>query len=165
MICLGPATAARAKQAGCARVAVAPQPYGTDALLNSQLLDAVPANEPIIVCTGIKCSQRLVAALNQKFLNVNVLHTYRRRRTESSLPQRLTTRERDAIEVIVSTSHDSLRFLWNMTPPDWQQWLRETPLLVVSHRMRAFAKQQHHCCIIQANDASDSAIVAALQKH
>ena len=165
LICLGPATAACCAAAGGNVAITAPPPYGTQALLESGLLQQLPRNSQLEICTGVGCSLPLIKALERTFNPLRVYESYRRSCPDTRLSDALTSEERDSTELIICTSADGLNHLHRMTPNHWQTWLRSTPLLVISPNMKQLATKKQHQTILEAGSATDECITKAVIAH
>jgi uroporphyrinogen-III synthase len=73
--------------------------------------------------------------------------------------------ERGEIHVAIVTSNESLQNLFDIVGEPGQQWLRNTPLIVVSKRARQLAQELGaQQPVLLAGEASDEAIVETLLK-
>ncbi len=132
---------------------------------NSEGLLALPLFEPnaiknktIMIFKGAGGRELLKNTLEQRGAHVIEAIVYQRRIPALELPDW----QADAIQIIISTSHESLQNLVTLTGT----LLKQVPLIVISKRMAAFAeqpefKQRFKQPSIVAENASDSALLTA----
>ncbi len=79
-----------------------------------------------------------------------------------NVAQTLMDWQNDGVNLIISTSQESLENLWRLFGNMGGEWLLHTPLLVISPAMATRAEQFGFRSIIVASGASDEAICTAL---
>jgi uroporphyrinogen-III synthase len=164
-LAVGPATATAMQAHGLQVDQQAPEPYGTEALLSMPLWSSLePTHSHIMIFTGKNCSHKLQQGLQQRHFQPHSHACYQRSCPDTTLDQTLSGAQRQQITIIISTSCDLLKNLWHMTPATWHTWLRQTPLVVISHTMAQQAKQLGFVSIYQADNASTDTIVACLSQ-
>lgn len=159
--CVGLGTAQALAKAGL-RVNFYPnREFGSAALLDLPELQKV-AGQTIIVLQGEGGSNRLAPALTQRGAKVDTCIAYRRIAPTANVHTLLQSWQTQGIDVIVSTSNESLKNLWEIMGPANHKRLLATPLLVISQSMVNYAQELGFSKLIVAVNATDQAILASL---
>lgn len=136
---------------------------------NSEALLALPelrqvTGKHIVIFRGQGGRETLATELRQRGARVDYVEVYARRcpQTDLGLLQRDGRLER--ISAIIVASNESLQNLYDLAGVSYRDWLVHTPLVVISQRTAALAGQLgfHRYCI--ASEASNRALVAAVQQ-
>lgn len=141
-----------------------------DTRFNSEALLAMPrmrtvAGQRVVIFRGEGGRELLGDTLKERGAQVTYAEVYRRGKPavdSSELIQRWALGE---IHAVIVTSNESLTNLFEMIGPPGQQWLRNTPLIVVSTRARPLAQRLgfKHPPLV-SREVSDEAIVETLFK-
>lgn len=135
---------------------------------NSEALLAEPAlaevsGKRVVIFRGDGGRELLGDTLSARGAHVEYAEAYRRGRPEANTSRLMTRWSRGEVHVFVVTSSEGLRNLFEMVGKLGQQWLKRTPLVVLSERTAELAEGLG--CRLRpwvADDASDAGIVAAL---
>ena len=157
---VGKATAHALIEAGVQVTIVPEQQADSESLLAHPLLQQV-SNKQIVIIRGIGGRALLGDSLNQRGAEVTYAEVYQRRCPQHDAKALLKLWPQQ-IDIATSTSIDMLNNLVRLLGERGAQLLRGTPLLVISSRMEARAKELGVEQIILADGASDQAIIAAL---
>ncbi|MDH5184764.1 MAG: uroporphyrinogen-III synthase [Gammaproteobacteria bacterium] len=135
---------------------------------NSEGLLALPAMQPmagkrVMIVRGEGGRELLAQTLRERGAEVEYAEVYRRSRPEVDNSTLMHAWARNEIDIIVLTSGEGLRNLYDMVGQLGRQWLRKTPILVINERLVQLARELgiDQTPIIAA-EASDNGIVAAL---
>ncbi|MFO1351273.1 MAG: uroporphyrinogen-III synthase [Gammaproteobacteria bacterium] len=137
---------------------------------SSEGLLAVPAlqalqGKRIVIFRGEGGRELLAEALRARDADVVYAEVYRRSVPALDPAPLIARWHRGDIDAVTVTSNEALQNLFAMIGADGQQWLRTTPLVVVSARARALAQTLGvRAPVAEAEAASDVAIVATLRK-
>lgn len=135
---------------------------------NSETLLALPvmravSGQNIVIFRGEGGRELLRETLRQRGAAVSYAEVYRRARPAAEPDRLIRSWQRGEIHAVVVTSVESLRNLFDMLDQPGRQWLLDTPLIVVSERIRqaaqAFGLRRPP---LLAREVSDEAIVEAL---
>jgi uroporphyrinogen-III synthase len=158
---IGQATARALERQGVTQCLRPEQGFTSEALLELPRLQQV-AGQNIVIIRGEGGREWLADALTARDAQVDRAEVYRRHPPTvdtESLVDRWTQGE---IGAVVITSTESLRNLFDMLKMVGQNNLRDTPLVVVSARIRQIAVEYGCRYPLLAQEASDEAILAAL---
>lgn len=161
VIAIGPGTAQALQEYGV-RVACLPESHHSEGLLALPLLQNIDDKKIAIFC-GEKTRPLLKTVLSQRGALVDEIVCYRRRCPNVDIAPVLSLWQATGIDLIISTSSESLENLWQLFAKLAADWLRHIPLLVISPRMAEQAKQLGFESVTIAEGASDQAISNALQ--
>lgn len=144
-------------------VHLVPQQFNSEGLL--ALPELQDLHEKIVMLFKGEGGRELLAStLKQRGARVIEALAYRRQ-----LPKIETTLVADwqnhAINLIISTSVDSLRNLFTMVGEAGKSWLQQTTFIVISERMRVIAHDFGIQKVLLAADASDEAIMKTIVKE
>lgn len=135
---------------------------------NSEGLLALPemqqmAAKRVMIVRGEGGRELLADTLRERGAEVEYAEVYRRGRPEVDNSALMHAWARNEIDIIVLTSGEGLRNLYDMVGQLGRQWLRKTPILVINERLAQLARELGlDLPPIIAAEASDSGIVAAL---
>ncbi len=130
------------------------------------LLSCLPtnlSNKKVFVFKGDSGNQTLEDELKERGAVVNECICYKRIHTQEDPMPVLHALIRRGIDIIVLTSGESLRSLHALIPPHLLQDFYQTPLIVVSDRIKSVAELFGFQHTYVAKDASNDAIVNAVQ--
>lgn len=137
------------------------QGFTSEALLALPRLHQVNGQNLVIV-RGEGGREYLANALKERGARVDRAEVYLREPPVTDAESLMNVWARGEIDVIVITSTESLRNLFDMLKVVGQNKLRDTPLVVVSARIRQIAMDYGCRYPLLAREASDEAILAAL---
>ncbi|MGB5062793.1 MAG: uroporphyrinogen-III synthase, partial [Candidatus Competibacter sp.] len=136
--------------------------FSSEGLLALPQLRAVTGRRIAIVC-GEDGRELLVETLTARGARVDRAEVYRRERPAVGSIETLLARWKyGEIGAVTITSGENLRNLFDMLGVAGQDYLCDTPLIVVSTRIRQIAAEYGCRHLLLARDAGDDAIVAAL---
>jgi len=110
-----------------------PPPFNSEALLSMPQMQTVTGKQ-IVIFRGEGGRELLAETLQQRGATVNYVQVYRR--VQPPTPAWIANTQ---VDIIIVTSQEGLRNLFAML--DGQSWLRHTPLVVMSTRIRAEAER------------------------
>ena len=153
---IGPGTAKALSSYGISSYEI-PKTFNSEGLLDlSSLKDIV--GQKVVIFMGKDGRQLLSDTLSHRGAKVTTVICYQRQCPKKRLSKSLD------VNIIVSTSSESLRNLLAMTDKHVLSWLLKTPLLVISQNMLQTAKELGFQKLIMADNASNEAVLKALQK-
>jgi len=161
IIAIGPGTAQALKECGL-RTVILPQTYCTEGIIELPLLKNI-TTRPILILCGAHPHPLLKKVLTQRHAQVTLCECYQRQAPTQIHKTVLNELKQHAINAIISTSENSLKNLNRLLPTTHLS--KQIPLIVISHRMELFAKQQRWKQIIVAENATSEAIYAAIQQN
>lgn len=135
---------------------------------NSEGLLALPqlqqmAGQRVLIVRGEGGREVLAETLRQRGAEVEYAEVYRRSRPQVDNTALMRAWARNEIDIIVITSGEGLRNLYDMVGQLGRQWLRKTPILVINERLVALARELGiEPSPIVAAEASDHGIIAAI---
>ncbi|MCK5525399.1 MAG: uroporphyrinogen-III synthase [Thiomargarita sp.] len=130
-------------------------PFNSEALLEMPQLQSVQGKN-IVIFRGEGGRELLAETLRQRGATVNYVNVYRR--IQPPAPAWITQ-----VDIITVTSVEGLRHLLMML--EKQAWVRHTPLVVLSKRIRAEAEKLGiQAPIFVAPTASDEGLLRAIQE-
>ena len=138
-----------------------PQSHHSEGILALPVLQNIDGVKIAIFC-GENTRPLLKNALIERKAIVDEVICYRRRCPDVNVAQTLMDWQNDGVNLIISTSQESLENLWRLFGNMGGEWLLHTPLLVISPAMATRAEQFGFRSIIVASGASDEAICTAL---
>lgn len=138
--------------------------FNSEALLAMDEMQDV-AGKRIVIFRGDGGREILAETLKARGAHVEYAEVYRRVKPKSDVTHLMRHWARGEIDIITVTSNEGLRNLYDMVGQLGRQWLRKSPLVVVSDRAAELAqelgfKQKP----IIAERASDEAIVTAIKQ-
>lgn len=138
------------------------QKFDSEALLAQPGMQEV-AGKRIVIFRGDGGREVLGNTLAERGAEVTYAEAYRRGRPPADVGALQRAWARGEIDVITITSGEGLRNLFDMVGKLGQQWLRKTPLVVVSENQRELARELGFKVEpVVAEAAADEAIVDAL---
>jgi len=159
---IGRASARALKEAGY-RVDIYPdRQFNSEALLEMPEMQAMEGMN-ILIFRGEGGREHLAQELVRRGAQVEYAEIYRRVLPQTDTSQLLRHWARNGIDAVTVTSNETLRNLYEMVGALGRQWLRNTPLVVISDRMLQLAQELGIQGPVEiADQASDEGIVAAL---
>ena len=159
---VGRATAAALRTAGI-EVDVCP-----DAGFDSEALLAAPALQDVrgvavVLFRGTGGRELLADTLRARGAKVHYAEVYRRARAHPDIRALAGHWRKGDLDLIVVTSGDGLRFLWDCVDPAYHQTLLRTPLAVIGERMLQQARTMGFQSDILVTEPGEQALVRALQ--
>ena len=158
---IGQATARALARYGVDRCLRPEQGSTSEALLALSRFQQV-TGQKIVIVRGEGGRELLAEILTARGARVNYAEVYRRERPALDAAALLERWAHGEIGAVAVTSAESLLNLFDMLGTDGQDYLRQTPLIVVSARIRQTAAELGCHRLRLARDASDDAILAAL---
>ncbi len=137
------------------------QDFSSEGLLALPRLQQVRHNNIAIIC-GEGGRTLLTRTLTVRGAHVDCAEVYRRICPEIDAAALLKRWKQGEISATVITSTESLQNLFDMLGVDGHDYLRDTPLILSSHRIQQIATHRGCRHLLLARDASDEAITAAL---
>jgi uroporphyrinogen-III synthase len=153
---IGPATANALQQINITVHLVSPPPFNSEALLSLPSLKNSKGKKVLII-TGENARSLLFTSLKQRGALVTVATSYRRILPDIN-SSKLQQIQQQPIDIIISTSVENLQNLVKIFAYA-KEWLLAIPLLVVSDRVQIQAAELGFKKIIQAENASDKAVL------
>lgn len=138
--------------------------FNSEVLLENPELHQVTAKK-ILIFRGEGGREVLAETLKKRGAHVEYAEVYRRIRPQVDTGPVLKAWARGNIHIVIATSNEILRNLYDMVGTLGQQWLINTPLVVISERMTAVARElgfKNHPLV--ADNAYDDALVATIVK-
>jgi uroporphyrinogen-III synthase len=155
LIAVGKKTAATLQRWGLTAIS-SPPPYNSEAILSmAELQPEKVNNQNILIFRGEGGRELLADALRQRGAMVHYVHVYRRiQPAPPAIPI-------EPVDIITVTSQEAMQNLFNMLAE--QEWLRQTPYVVISERVMAEAKKLGvQAPIVVAPAASDDGLLQGL---
>lgn len=136
------------------------QPFNSEALLALHEMHNV-ASKRIVIFRGEGGRELLGDTLRERGAHVEYAEVYRRGKPAGNFGDVMDA----GVDVIVVTSNESLRNLWEMAGESGREWLLYMPLVVISRRTAALAGELGFICPpVVAGEASDAGLVAAIKE-
>lgn len=161
---VGKASARELQRLGLRADIVPPSKFDSEGLLATEALQNV-AGKRIVIFRGEGGRELLAETLAQRGARVEYAEVYRRVQPRADVTGLMKLWARGEIDVVVVTSNESLQNLFDMVGPLGRQWLRETPLVVISERTAELA---HSLGFRRppsiASQASDTGLVEAIAR-
>lgn len=123
------------------------------------------AQQDITIIKGEGGRELLQTELTQRQANVSIINVYKRVMPDIDVTSYFEEWNNQPIDLIISTSSESLDNLWQMFGSDSHAWLSKTAVLVLSENMQQTAQQLGFTNIICAEQSSDSAVVQTVQQY
>jgi uroporphyrinogen-III synthase len=158
LVAVGKRTAKTLKAWGLTALCPAP-PFNSEAVMAMpQMQPAAVQGKQIVIFRGEGGRELLAETLRQRGATVNYVNVYRR--VQPPTPAWITDTQ---IDVLTVTSVEGLQNLFAML--DGQVWLRHTPLVVMSERIRSEAQELGiPAPIFVAPTASDEGLLSAVRQ-
>lgn len=162
IIAVGPATQQTLRDRGLIQT-ICPTIFSSEGILTLPILSDIRAKK-IAVITGHNPKSLLIDTLSARGAQVTSIHTYRRIPRHCDMTATFLMLQQTSIDYIISTSSENLSHLLQLFhTDDHRAWLLTKTLCVVTEDMKNTAKQHGFRSIIVAQNATDEAIVCALQ--
>ena len=159
---IGQATARALAGQGIDRCLQQPESdFTSEGLLALPRLQSV-AGQAIAIVRGEGGRALLADTLQRRGARVDFAEVYRRERPQADIGALLARWASGEIGAVVAASSESLLNLFDMLGGAGQDYLRDTPLVVISARTRQTAVERGCRRILVAREASDDAIAEAL---
>lgn len=159
VIAIGPGTANALEKYQITVHAIPPH-FSSDGLLTLPHLMRINHKKIVIFC-GENTRPVLRDTLRQRGATVDEAIVYRRRCPTPNNKQ-LESLIAQPLDVIITTSRESLVNLFSLLPTIHHAWLCQIPLMVISPAMALLAKGMGFHHIIIADNAADATVVQAL---
>ncbi|RKZ91977.1 MAG: uroporphyrinogen-III synthase [Candidatus Parabeggiatoa sp. nov. 1] len=158
LVAVGKRTAETLKAWALTTLCPAP-PFNSEAMLAMpQMQPAAVQRKQIVIFRGEGGRELLAETLRQRGATVNYINVYRR--VQPPTPAWINDTQ---IDILTVTSVEGLHNLFTML--DGQAWLRHTPLVVMSERVRSEAQKLGVSApILVAPTASDEGLLSAVQQ-
>jgi len=140
-----------------------PDSHHSEGLLSLPILQNVRSKKIAIFC-GENTRPLLKETLIARGADVIEAVCYRRQCAKINAAEQLAVLQKKKIHVIVSTSPDSLTYLWQIFGTIAAKWLQAIPLLVISPAMVEQAASMGFESVLLASGASDQAVLARLKQ-
>jgi uroporphyrinogen-III synthase len=165
LISVGPATTQALVAAQLTPVLMPAEQFSSEGILALPIMQQVTGLS-VVIFTGEAGRMHLPEILRARNAQVSVVEVYRRVRPKCQPQAVIESLQRGEIDVVLSTSEESLRNLLIMLGVNAQPYLRKVALLVVSERVQAVAHELGwQGKILVANNASDAALLALLNDY
>ena len=162
-VAIGPGTAEAMKVVNLP-VAALPTQFNSEGLLDLPLLKNAHHKKILIFC-GKNPRPLLRDELTNRGAEVTLAPVYERLCPPFNIKEALPALKQKNIDVIISTSAESLQNLYHMLTPEGLPWLKKIPLLVTSKKMEALTKNLTlKQPPIIATGSDDEAVIQALLK-
>lgn len=139
------------------------QSFTSETLLTLLRFQAVAVSgQAIVIVRGEGGRSLLAETLSARGAQVDYVEVYRRSRPTADLTALLKRWQRRPMGAVVVTSGESLLNLFDLLGTAGQDYLHETPLIVVSARIQHIAAARGCRRVLIAQEASDDAIITAL---
>ncbi len=161
---VGRGSARELKRLGVVPQVVPPARADSEALLAlPELQEAAVRGRRIVIFRGEGGRELLAETLRARGAEVVYGEAYRRARPERDVGTLLRHWARHEIDVVTVTSNEALANLFEMVGQLGRRWLRETPLVVVSERQAALARDLGiKAPVVVAGGADDERLAAAV---
>jgi uroporphyrinogen-III synthase len=136
---------------------------GSQALLETLAQEQV-AGKHVVIFKGDSENDSLEEGLKARGAIIHPIICYERKHSQDSPQPLVHALENGHMDIIITTSGDGLKALVKLLPEFLHEALFKRPVVVVSDRIREIAKTLGFATILLAKDASDEAIVAAVEK-
>ncbi|MBD3669903.1 MAG: uroporphyrinogen-III synthase [Gammaproteobacteria bacterium] len=137
--------------------------FNSEALLELPPMQEV-AGQRVIIFRGDGGREHLANTLRERGAKVEYAEVYRRGRPDIDKAPLMHAWARGEVDIIVVTSGEGLRNLFDMVGQLGRQWLRKTPILVINERLVELARELGaESAPVIADEASDEGIVAAIE--
>ncbi|MEQ6340706.1 MAG: uroporphyrinogen-III synthase [Gammaproteobacteria bacterium] len=135
------------------------QQFNSEALLALNMMRDV-ASKRIVIFRGEGGRELLGDTLRERGAHVEYAEVYRRGKPAADFSSVMDA----GIDVIIVTSNESLRNLWEIAGETGREWLLYIPLVVISKRTADLAGELGFVCQpLIASEASDAGLVTAIK--
>lgn len=137
--------------------------FNSEALLELPRMQAM-AGKRVIIFRGDGGRELLADSLRARGAEVEYAEVYQRGKPDVDTVPLMHAWARGEVDIIVVTSGEGLRNLFDMVGQLGRQWLRKTPILVINERLVELARELGaETDPVIAEEASDEGIVAAIR--
>lgn len=136
---------------------------GAEALLHALAPESL-AGKHVVIFKGDSANETLEEGLKVRGSIIHPIVCYERKHSQDDPQPLVHALEHDHLDIIITTSGDGLRALVKIIPEFLHEALFMRPVVVVSERIREIASTLGFTSIYLSQDASDRAIVAAIQQ-
>lgn len=158
---IGPGTAKVLQKYGLPQVYLPPAPYESESLLATQPFLSVKEKK-IIIFRGNGGRDLLKKVLTERGAVVQMVETYQRCLPTPNMVEKLTHWRHNPIQMIVTTSPESLHNLCVLMGNDSHCGFKDTPLVVVGSRMLELAQKLGFKRPLLSMGADDTSIIKVL---
>lgn len=158
---IGPGTAARLKEAGIKVGAIPVDDYRTEGLLVLPFFKDVK-NKKIALIKGTGGRDLLAKTLKERGALVTEIAVYERRLPKSDIYAAQTI-DFSSVDAMVATSTESLSNLETLIDENNKAYLHAVKLVVISERIKSYAKELGYQQIFLSNNASDDCLMQVLK--
>lgn len=162
LACVGPASAAVLRKAGYDVAIVPTEKFSSESLLAHEDLQSV-AGKRMVIFRGEGGRELLAEKLRERDATVVYAECYRRTRPQTDTRAIEQDWSQGKIDLVVVTSGEGLKNLFDMLSASGQQLLTQTPVVTVSERTLLAAQALGLNDVMVAMDASDPAIIEKLK--
>ena len=139
------------------------QRFNSEALLELPEMQDV-AGKRIVIFRGDGGRELLAETLKERGAEVEYAEVYRRAKPKADVGALMRHWARGDIDVITVTSNEGLHNLFDMVGQLGRQWLRKTPLIVVSERQAELAQELgFQARTLVAESAADEGLLQAVK--
>jgi len=163
IIAIGPGTARALQKYNIDRVII-PDENHSEGLLSLESLQNIQRKKIIIFCGENSRSLIKNTLINRKAFVEEVI-CYRRCPPKLNAPAIIKDWQKMNINLIISTSSESLGNLWNLFGKIDKVWLMQIPLLVISPQMLTTAQQMGFKKIWLSPSAADATILKTIEEN
>lgn len=161
---VGQATAKAIASNGLTATYIAPEPYNSEALLSLPVLQRMEG-ERVIIFRGKGGLELLGGSLRERGAEVEYAECYERVKPQTDTATLFQIWDEGCTMPIVVTSNEGLQNLYSMIDSAHQPALLSSPLIVVSQRAVALAKELgFKQAPVVAKSASNDAIISAIKQ-
>lgn len=161
IIAIGSATADALKKHAVENIII-PEKFSSEGILEMPLLKNI-THQKISIFSGENSKSLLPIELKNRGAIVHKIICYRRVEIEYDM-QKIFPSLQNKIDSVIVTSGETLEGLLDLfLVPAYRMWILEKKLCVINDEMKNFAKNTGFSNIIQAENATDQAIVDALR--
>lgn len=158
IIAIGSATKKSLQGAGFAHV-ITPDHFSSEGILAMSLFQSI-SGKSILIISGENPKSLLSEKLTGRGAKITTLHCYQRTPVMHDMNVIFPTLMLNNITVVISTSAESFFYLMRLfEAPQYRAWILEKTLCVINERMAIEAQKMGFKSIIQADNATDEAIV------
>lgn len=158
---LGKATSNALTEIGIVADVVAKPPYNSEALLACDQMQKVAGLKCLIV-RGENGRELLAQSLRERGAQVGYAQVYCRKRPKVDVSRLLKSWRDEGLNMVTITSNEGLDNLIAMLGKRGLGLLRETPMLVISSRLKYKASEAGITHVVLASEASDAALYNSL---
>ena len=161
--CVGRGSARELEHFGIETAIVPEGRFDSETLLELPALQAVKGKR-IVIFRGEGGRELLGDTLRARGAEIEYAECYRRARPDADTASLLQRWTRGEIDIVIATSVDGLRNLFDMVGKAGQPWLLRTPVVVISERMAQVCRELGFKTEARvAATAGDEAMVEAIQ--